>query len=554
VRAVRALGLPSPGKPTTESLRDELERTREEVRVLRQVSSELNATLDLDAIYGVVLRTMDELFGFRHALILLTEDDGRMLRVAAARGYKLPCMGARIPVGTGVIGLAARQRKVLRVGNLSRHRAYAAAVRKQIEKSGAAAELDEVPTLPGLPRAETQIAIPLLSHDRLVGMFAVESEDVPTFGERDEELATIVGNLAAGALRHALLYRRVEERTEELGRELCEVRAQAGARPFGIDDIVGESRPMKAVKRLIRRVAASPSSTVLVTGENGTGKDLAAKVIHGTSRRAGGPFMNITCSALPEPLLESELFGHERGAFTDARQQKKGLLELADGGTVFLDEIGEMTLALQAKLLRFLEEKTFRRVGGAKDLRVDVRVVAATNRDLRRAVKEARFREDLFYRLQVLEVELPPLRQRTGDVALLAQSFLERYRVEFHRNVTGLTREAGERLEAHAWPGNVRELRNAVERAVLLADGPVLRAEDFAGLQSGDAREVPELPATGLVFDQLERDLVAQALERTAWNKAAAAALLGVNRDWVRYRIERHGLKPARGNSPDHRE
>jgi transcriptional regulator with PAS, ATPase and Fis domain len=343
-----------------------------------------------------------------------------------------------------------------------------------------------------------------------------------------------------------LLYRKVEQRTEELGRELCDVRAQAGARPFTIDDIVGESRPLKAVKRLLKRVATSPSSTVLITGENGTGKDLAAKVLHGSSARSAAPFTNITCSALPEPLLESELFGHERGAFTDAREQKKGLLELAQGGTVFLNEIGEMSLALQAKLLRFLEEKAFRRVGGSRDIRVDVRVVAATNRDLRRAVKEGRFREDLFYRLQVLEVELPPLRQRTGDVPMLARYFMDRYRAEFRKNVTDLAPDALKRLEAHGWPGNVRELRNAVERAMLLGDGPVLRADDFAGLSAREPGDTHALPAAGLRFDDLERDLVAQALERTAWNKAAAAALLGVDRDWVRYRIERHGLRPPR--------
>ena len=537
---------PVPERSDVERLKEELQRTQEELRVLRQVSCELNSTLDMDAIYGIVLRTMDELFGFRHALILLLDEGGRTLSVAAARGYRKPCLGARVALGTGVIGLAARRRKVLRVGNLSRHRAYAAAVRKQIETSGGGTDLDEVPSLPGLPRAETQIAIPLLIQDGLVGVFAVESEERPTFGERDEELASIVGNLAASAIHNALLYRRIEERTEALGRELCAEKARSGSRVLDIEDIVGESRPMKAVKRLIRRVAGSPSSTVLVTGENGTGKDLAAKVVHGSSRRATAPFVNITCSALPEALLESELFGHERGAFTDARQQKKGLLELADGGTVFLDEIGEMSLALQAKLLRFLEEKAFRRVGGGKDLRVDVRIVAATNRDLRRAVKEGRFREDLFYRLQVLEVELPPLRQRTGDIPLLARFFLDRYRAEFRKRVSDLAPDAAERLESHDWPGNVRELRNAVERAVLLAEGPVLKAEDFAGLAGSGSVEVHELPVSGVRFEQLERDLVAQALERAGWNKAAAAALLGVNRDWVRYRIERHGLRPLR--------
>jgi transcriptional regulator with GAF, ATPase, and Fis domain len=549
---LRAVAPASPERDALKQLQEELARKQDELRILREVSSELNSTLDLDAIYGVVLRTMDELFGFRHALILLLDEGGRTLSVAAGRGYKRPSTGARVPLGTGVIGLAARQRKVLRVGNLSRHRAYAAAVRKEIERHGGGAELDEVPQLPGLPRAETQIAIPLLIRDRLVGVFAVESETQARFSERDEQLAAFVGNLAASAIHNALLYRRVEQRSEELGRELCDVKAQVGARPHTIDDIVGESRALKAVKRLLKRVAASPSSTVLITGENGTGKDLAAKVLHGSSARAARPFMNITCSALPEALLESELFGHERGAFTDARQQKQGLFELADGGTVFLDEIGEMSLPLQAKLLRVLEEKAFRRVGGARDLRVDVRIVAATNRDLRRAVKEARFREDLFYRLHVLEVELPPLRQRSGDLVLLARYFMERYRDEFRKNVNDISPDALKRLEGHSWPGNVRELRNAVERAVLLAEGPVLRADDFTGLGAAEPGETQKLPASGLRFEQLERDLVAQALERTAWNKAAAAALLGVNRDWVRYRIERHGLTP--GNSPGDRE
>ena len=210
---------------------------------------------------------------------------------------------------------------------------------------------------------------------------------------------------------------------------------------------------------------------MLLTGETGTGKDLAAKAIHFSSDRANRAFVNITCSALPEQLLESELFGHERGAFTDARQQKRGLFETADGGTLFLDEIGEMTLGLQAKLLRFLEEKTFKRVGGLADIRVDVRVMAATNRNLEEDVKAGRFREDLFYRLQVMPVAMPPLRERTGDVALLASYYIDRYNREFRKKVRGLTPEAMKLLEQYQWPGNIRELKNAIERAMLL-DGP----------------------------------------------------------------------------------
>ncbi|HET7291853.1 MAG TPA: sigma 54-interacting transcriptional regulator [Vicinamibacteria bacterium] len=369
-------------------LREELERTRSELCLLRQVSCDLNSTLDLDAILEIVLRTMVELFGFRHALILLLDEGERTLSVAACRGYRSSVVGARVPVGAGVIGLAAQKRKVLRIGNLSRQRAYAAAVRKEMERAGRGRELRSAAAPPGLADAETQIAIPLLIRDRLVGIFAVESTDKATFSQRDEELAGLVGNIAASAIHNAILYRRLERQSADLGRELHQARAQLGTRPLALDDIVGESRAMRAVKALLGRIAKSPSSTVLITGENGTGKDLAAKVVHGMSARAAAPFMNITCSALPDTLLESELFGHEKGAFTDARQQKKGLLELADGGSVFLDEIGEMSLALQAKLLRFLEEKAFRRVGGTRDTRVDVRIVAATNRDLRRGVRE----------------------------------------------------------------------------------------------------------------------------------------------------------------------
>jgi two-component system response regulator AtoC len=316
--------------------------------------------------------------------------------------------------------------------------------------------------------------------------------------------------------------------------------------------VIGTSTEMVRVKGLIAKYARSPASTVLVTGESGTGKDLAARSLHERSDRAAGPFTTITCSAMPEALLESELFGHEKGAFTGAHQQKKGLLELSDQGTVFLDEIGELSLVLQAKLLRFLESKTFRRVGGSKDLTPDVRVVAATNRDLRQDVAAGRFREDLFYRLSVLRLHLPPLRQRRQDIPALVAHFVARFDREFHKHVQDVTETALAMLVAHDWPGNVRELRNAVERAMLLAEGTRLGERDFEMLLDGavlPATPTFVLPAEGVDLAALERSLVAQALARTGGNRTRAGKLLGLNRDQIRYRLAKDGdgLKSEHG-------
>jgi two-component system, NtrC family, response regulator AtoC len=310
------------------------------------------------------------------------------------------------------------------------------------------------------------------------------------------------------------------------------------------DRIVGDSDSMNAAKRLLRKIAGSPATTILLTGESGTGKDLVAKALHHGSSRSARPFMNITCSALQDTLLESELFGHERGAFTDAKRTKKGLLELAEGGTVFLDEIGETSAAMQAKLLRFLEEKTFKRVGGERDISVDVRVIAATHRDLAELVSVGRFRDDLYWRLRVLPVELPPLRDRGGDIPLLARAFLADFASRFGRSSLSISSTAMEQLAAYRWPGNVRELKNTVERAVLLADGDDLQPRDFLLPAS---RQVTAdgyllLPAGGIELERVERGFVQQALQRSGGNRTRAARLLGITRDQVRYRVDKFGL------------
>src|SRR5687768_1903459 len=338
--------------------------------------------------------------------------------------------------------------------------------------------------------------------------------------------------------------------TSRLRREVRTYRSTQ-SREYSFDSIIGTSPAMQTVKALLVRIANSPASTVLLTGETGTGKDLAAKAIHYHSDRAARPFVNITCSALPEQLLESELFGHERGAFTDARQQKRGLFETADGGTVFLDEIGEMTAGLQSKLLRFLEEKTFKRIGGLADIRVDVRVIAATHRNLEQEVASGKFREDLFYRLQVMPVMLPALRERRGDIPLLVNYYVDRYNREFRKRVQGVSPEALALLEQYRWPGNVRELRNAIERAMLLTDRDRLLPEDFGTLSRGEMAATFRLPREGVNLDEVERQLVVQALERAGGNQTQAGHLLGINRDQVRYRIEKFGLRPERTAGTD---
>jgi DNA-binding NtrC family response regulator len=313
----------------------------------------------------------------------------------------------------------------------------------------------------------------------------------------------------------------------------------------GLGAIIGESPAMQQIKGLMGKIAGSRANTVLLLGESGTGKGMLARALHDSSERKDKPFLTINCTAIPESLLENELFGHERGAFTDAKTGKPGLFEVADGGTVFLDEIGDMPLALQAKLLSVLEEKTYKRLGGVSDVTVDVRVVAATNADLEERVRSGAFRTDLFYRLNTFPIKIPPLRERTEDIPILVRHFVDRFNRDFNKHIDDID-EAMDALARHPWPGNVRELRNAVERAMILSQGPTLTQQDFAfslevspdaGANAGSFT----LPAQGIVMEELERDLVRQALERTGGNQNRAARLLGMTRDQIRYRLEKYG-------------
>jgi DNA-binding NtrC family response regulator len=319
---------------------------------------------------------------------------------------------------------------------------------------------------------------------------------------------------------------------------------------FNFENLVGESEPIRNAIALMKKVAASPATTILFQGESGTGKDLFAKAIHFYSFRADRPFLAVNCAALPENLVESELFGYERGAFTDARQQKKGLLELADGGTLFLDEIGEMPLGLQAKLLRVLEEQSFKRVGGVQDVRVDVRIIASSNRDLKKMVDDEKFRTDLFYRLNVMTINLPPLRERGDDVKLLCRHFVNEYNARFGKNIAGLTPDAERLLSLYHWPGNVRELRNLIERAMLLEEGTHIGADvlpidvaEFTPREGGASLPDIALPEKGTSLEKVEEELLRQALSRTRGNQTRAAKLLNISRDALRYKMKKFQLQ-----------
>lgn len=326
----------------------------------------------------------------------------------------------------------------------------------------------------------------------------------------------------------------------------------SGAPATGYAGLIGASAPMERVFDLLRKLESVDAPTVLISGESGTGKDLVAQAIHSRGPRRAGPYMEVDCASLPEQLIESELFGHERGSFTDAKQLKRGQFEVARGGTIFLDEIGEMSLPTQAKLLRALESRRFKRVGGVQSLPLDAALVAATNRDLRQEVREGRFREDLYFRLAVIPIAIPPLRHRSEDIALLVAHLLKGFAATMKRPLVGIEPDALQRLSNYGWPGNVRELRNVLERCFILnAEDGWIRSENLPGeirfgTQASDVGAgLFALPEEGIALDLVERSFLVQALERTDWNQSAAARLLGITRYTLRYRMDKFEIQPS---------
>ena len=327
-------------------------------------------------------------------------------------------------------------------------------------------------------------------------------------------------------------------------------RLEKEKKTHSIGNIIGESKEIKGVLDMIQKIVHSDATTVLIEGESGTGKDLVGRAIHYTSRRSARPFMDINCTALPDTLVESELFGYEKGAFTDAKAKKVGLFELADGGSVLLDEIGDMPLTTQTKLLKFIENKRFKRVGGASDIEVDVRIIAATNKNLKEEIKSGKFREDLYYRLKVIPIFIPPLRVRTGDILILANYFINKFNQEFRKDVKGLSSKAENAILSYQWPGNVRELKNVIERAIILESKDKILIEHLPievveGVPFKEEERQQQsnftLPENGVPLEEVEKNLLIQALKKANGNQSKAAKLLSLSRYALRYRLKKIG-------------
>ncbi len=388
---------------------------------------------------------------------------------------------------------------------------------------------------------------------KLLAKFRAEDPNIPVLmltGHGSIELA--VNAMKAGA--NDLLTKPVglEELRQRIERFAAQQKQTHRLRYFEARDmqagqrILGESPAIVELRGHVQRMAAisGQAPPVLIRGETGTGKELVARALHDDSPRHNQAFIELNCAAIPSQLLESELFGHEKGAFTDAKERKIGLIEAADGGTLFLDELGEMDLALQAKLLKVLEDGRFRRLGSLQERQVDIRIVAATNCDLEALIQQGRFRNDLYFRLRVLTIDVPPLRTRGNDIVILASHFLDQFALRYHRQALALTTDARKALLQHSWPGNVRELRNVMEQAVLLAPNTSISASDLLLPRTAhpDVNAQPDTSLPGSLVDQMERTLLVQAIEKTGGNISSAARALGISRDTMRYRIEKHKL------------
>ena len=496
---------------------------------LLDMSQTLGSTLNLKSGLSRVLEILAERHGALSASVMLLDKESGQLVIEASTGVQWQAASrARYRMGEGITGRVVQSGKPIVVPRVSQEPLF-------LNRTGVVKDSrkDEM----------SFIGVPIPVDTRTVGVMGVALPyDADAHLDREVKVFGIVASMIGQAIR---VHELIDVERRRLRSENDQLRQELKAR-HDYSNIIGNSRPMQSVYEQMSQVAAT-ATTVLIRGESGTGKEMIAQAVHYGSPRAGKPLVKVSCGALPESLIESELFGYEPGAFTDARSQKKGRFELAHGGTLFLDEVGELSLATQVKLLRALQEREFERLGGVQPIKVNVRLIAATNKDLEAAVKNGTFREDLYYRLNVFTLFLPPLRDRRPDILLLADHFLEKYAIEHHKAIKRISTAAIDMLTAYHWPGNVRELENIIERAVLVCEGNVVHGHHLPPtLQTAEASGTVTRSALEDAVAAYEKDLIQDALKTARGNRSKAAKLLHSTERIISYKVKKYNIDCSR--------
>ena len=496
--------------------------------ILIEVNNAISRTFNLKESLLATLKILKRSYHIKSGAIVLSDDNGASLILAANTGYRTGPTKTKYKLGEGLTGRIAESGKPIVVPQVSKEPLF----------------LNRMSSWdPKLDREQSFVGVPIILDYEILGVLIVNLAYNP---RRDYDSAIKFLTLVASALVPAIRLDRIrKQERQELVQESVKIHDKL-KEEFSFHNIIGNSHEMQEVYEKVTQVARA-DTTVLIRGESGTGKELIAQAIHYNSHRAGKPFIRVNCAAIPETLIETEFFGHEKGAFTDARTQRKGRFELADGGTIFLDEIGDLSQMTQVKLLRVLQEQEFERVGGSESIRVDVRVIAATNADLEIKMKKNTFREDLYYRLNVFAIFMPPLRERPTDILLLADHFMTKYGRKHGKAIRRISTPAIDMLRQYHWPGNVRELENCIERAVLVCDDQVIHSYHLPPtLQTAESSgTVPRMSLEAAVANY-EKELIQDALKSTRGNRAKAARLLDTTERIIGYKIQKYDIDVKR--------
>lgn len=505
-------------------------RESRRLSTLLEVSQALSGTLNLRSALHRVVEILIKHHGYIRGLITLLHDNGE-IQIEAADGLDGPAHHVKYRIGEGIIGKVVETGRPVVVPRVSKEPAF---LNRASKRSDAAKE------------ELSFVCVPILLNRRAVGAIGVDLKYRP---DRDYERTVKFLNIVTSSIAQAVkIQRLIEDDKKRLVQENTQLRQELKER-YDFSSIIGTSGPVRQMYEQIAQVAGA-NTTVLIRGESGTGKELVAHAIHYNSPRANKPFVKVSCAALPDSLIESELFGYEKGAFTGAEQRKKGRFELAEGGTLFLDEIGDINLTTQVKLLRVLQEREFERLGSTETIKVNVRLVAATNKDMERAVAAATFREDLYYRLNVFAIFVPPLRERKADLLLLVDHFLEKFSREHRKSIKRISTPAIDMLMSYHWPGNVRELENTLERAVLMCDGQVIHGHHLPpSLQTAEASNTVTRVSLADAVGAFEKDLIQDALKTTRGNRAKAARLLDTTERVLNYKVRKYSIDAKRFSS-----